>query len=289
MTNDSNETIFLDANTSLCPCGSGLLLVNCCITLRSDTCPSLPKTGISNPRCYACSLNDCESKVTKEHFVSQSVLKIVSTIEGRILLSGSPWLGQNEVKPVNTSGLAANILCSRHNTSLSPLDSIGRKFFDFIMGKDVQSEFLMVNGDEIERWMLKVLCGGLSSGFFGPEHKGWQPPDEWLQILFGSGIVPDGSGLYILSGRTISAPLYQLIAWPIDGQTEINGLFFSVGGCIFLFFMGSPHPDFALRTINMGWKMNYRPECLVLIDATGQREVHFGAPPRLGFVTIDSS
>jgi hypothetical protein len=35
-----------------------------------------------------------------------------------------------------------------------------------------------------------------------------------------------------------------------------------------------------------GWKLHYRPECIVIVSRQKQREVHLGLPPREGFLVI---
>jgi hypothetical protein len=68
-----------------------------------------------------------------------------------------------------------------------------------------------VDGERLERWLLKVLCGGLFSGAFriGPDTtmKGIDPPIEWLQILFGQARFTERQGLYYIApapGKTIT-------------------------------------------------------------------------------------
>jgi hypothetical protein len=58
-----------------------------------------------------------------------------------------------------------------------------------------------VDGDLIERWMLKTLCGGIYSGNFlvPPEDslRGMLPPPEWLNILWKGADLPPKQGLYL--------------------------------------------------------------------------------------------
>lgn len=61
-----------------------------------------------------------------------------------------------------------------------------------------------VDGDDLERWMLKTFINGLFSGLFQPAPgetlKKEYPPLEWLQILFKDAEFPEGCGLYWLAG-----------------------------------------------------------------------------------------
>jgi hypothetical protein len=60
-----------------------------------------------------------------------------------------------------------------------------------------------VNGDHLERCMLKILCGGLYSGAFPLVEgtlKGVLPPDNWLNILYHNHPFPKRHGLWVRYG-----------------------------------------------------------------------------------------
>lgn len=286
-----NSQEFLNAFTDLCPCGSGRLLIDCCSTMRFNTIPPGTQTGYSNPHCYARILNDCSNEMSKEHFVSKSVLSIIEDSGKQMTISGPHWLAGGQNKKISVYSLASKVLCTRHNAALSNIDEIGKLFFQFIMGVNVTREVLMINGFELERWMLKLLCGYISSGNISPKFKQWQPSNQWLQILFGREDVPIGSGMYILRGRDIKTSYNQILVWVIenDRKDNLNGLFFQIFGFQFLFFMGLPRWDIPQRIYKSGWQMRYRPECLVIVNYSKQREVHFGPPPRGGYVVMKTS
>ena len=70
--------------------------------------------------CYAHRVGGCEGKMSREHPLSDSVLR---QIGDTISIQGFPWLGQGERKNLPVSALAARMLCKGHNSKLSPLDS----------------------------------------------------------------------------------------------------------------------------------------------------------------------
>ena len=124
-------------------------------------------------------------------------------------MQGLPWLNGN-VRAVPASAVTSKVLCNRHNEALSPLDAVAGDLFgafnDAKRTFDTTGTVLpragrVFSGYDIERWMLKVLCGMVSSrnattmtgDLFLP---GWQPPRAWLDILFGGAGFPDGCGLY---------------------------------------------------------------------------------------------
>lgn len=286
--NANEETVqtFVNANIDECPCGSGRIIIDCCIVRRANTLAPPPKTGYAHPRCYARELNDCDTTISREHYVSESVLEIISPDMATPLLAVPPF-AHGRLQTIPPSALAPKILCKRHNAALGGLDQIGSTFFRYVMGKVVPSPILMINGEEIERWMLKALCGLLASGHTSAQPKHWRPPYEWLEILFGTRAISQRSGLYFLRGKDIIAPFSQVGIWGIpDSDNSINGLFFLIGGFQFLFFMDTPRSDLPARIFASGWQMRYRPECLVIIENSIQREIHFGAPPWGGFIVV---
>ncbi len=253
-----------------------------------NTIPPLPLTGYSNPRCYANLLHDCSTSTTAEHVISESVLELVFPDAKQIEQYGGSWNPPGESRKMSIKNMSAKVLCSRHNQALSGLDDIGRKFFEFLRSDLPGNRILMINGYELERWMLKVLCGFLASGW-GPHKQGtWTAPRNWLEILFGSDIVPFPGGLSLLRGKDIRAPNNQIGVFPAESDMlgSFNGIAFIIGGIHFLFFMGPPQRNIPLNVFKSGWQIRYRPTCLLMIGASGQHEIHFGAPPWGGIVKI---
>jgi hypothetical protein len=111
--------------------------------------------------------------------------------------------------PVNA--LASNILCRNHNSALSGLDALGLRFVDTAMAtaRDMRTrrrrrppQVYLFNGEDLERWMLKCLCGLVTSGtavvgVLGEEQV-WRPARLWLECLFGVVPLPSGYGLRIV-------------------------------------------------------------------------------------------
>ena len=171
MSMDKAESKTVNAASYPCPCGSGRPIINCCVTTRVNTSPPLPKTEFSNPRCYARALHDCTRKMSREHFISESVLKIIEVPNKGMTISGPNWLTEGEERNISLASLTSKVLCERHNAALSPLDGVGKRFFEYIMRGIEQSDILMINGYEVERWMLKLLCGYLASGNISSDYK----------------------------------------------------------------------------------------------------------------------
>ncbi|BFO23218.1 hypothetical protein SHKM778_96060 (plasmid) [Streptomyces sp. KM77-8] len=124
------------------------------------------RTGYMHPKCYAAASRDCSEKISQEHWLSADVLRGMTNGK-TITVLGMPWQkGSTHQLPV--SALAANILCQRHNSALSPLDVSASSAFRVLwhFQEDQRrvpdphgAEFALVNGDELERWLLKLLWG----------------------------------------------------------------------------------------------------------------------------------
>lgn len=164
----------------------------------------------AHPECYAGQLGDCSTQISKEHYVSDAILRLVSLGESSVLVRNLKFQPPETLEPRGISNLVAKILCRNHNSSLSRFDSAGESLFsgmdqiDSAAGKrDVPNGEIVVNGDDFERWMLKTLCGGLFSGNIpvaGGTLKSVQPPKEWLELLYSDGEFPPGQGLYLRAG-----------------------------------------------------------------------------------------
>lgn len=199
----------------LCPCESGKLIKDCCLQATGILRPkpfipqlSAPKTGIRNPKCYAAELINCSDKISGEHYISHSILRELSEDGVTVEIEGLSWLKDDEKKKLPTKRLESNILCKRHNEALAGFDSLAKRFFSTIdridkgFGADHdqnEDRVFLFNGHDIERWMLKTLCGVVhsksSSSQSGPI-KAWKPNLQWLQILFAQDRFPNKWGLY---------------------------------------------------------------------------------------------
>jgi hypothetical protein len=267
----------LNFHTDLCPCGSGLPMSKCCLTLRTNTTPPPPVTEHSNPRCYAKTLSDCDSKISREHYVSEGILSLKN---GALTVLGFPWQPNGNLKKVSAQALTAKVLCKRHNTALSGLDSVAIKFFKFLIGDNHNQNVLLINGNEIERWMLKMLCGLAASGniaFNSQRSHSWTPPNQWLQILFGNANIPSNCGLYYVSGNyRFRNNKMELVPVQNNNSSELVSIALTIDGFPFLFSMEPPPP--LARPVSGNAELNHRPECIGIEDGTSYREVHLGWP-----------
>jgi hypothetical protein len=156
-----------------CPCGSGLIVEQCCLDPIDDQLrkpvPSLvpppPKTGFSHQRCYLKDTGDCSTQISSEHYMSAAIL---AQLGDAIRISGVRWLPEGHSKKLSIGSFSANILCKRHNEALSPLDAEAAIFFATIrrIADDLAKVTLsrkpqihLISGQTLELWMLKLACG----------------------------------------------------------------------------------------------------------------------------------
>ena len=216
--------------------------------------------GLQHPECYARALGGCSREMSGEHYVSKSVLELVENRAGQksksIRVTGLSFQQPGALQQLGISSLVGNILCKTHNSRLSPLDDAGKAMFtamdcmnDGAGDQSLPERVLRVDGDGLERWVLKSMCGGLYSGAFkvSPTKtlRGNCPPAEWLDILFNGADLPPGQGLLYMPrkpGETVTADEYVLKFEPI-GSRDGDGI-----GGLRVWFLGF---EFALLMANL--------------------------------------
>jgi len=160
-------------------------------------------TGYGHPGCYAKALNDCSPKLTREHYISKSILELLGPDHE---ISNASWLAPGaRSKTLPLSALASRILCKRHNEMLSDLDNRATVFFEQLLWAFQDTLVALpyrkvaVDGDALELWVLKACCGSFASGelFVHGEKAEYSIPLAWLRILFQGAPWACNTGLYI--------------------------------------------------------------------------------------------
>ena len=155
-----------------CPCGSKKLVQDCCLDpdgqLRVKV-PSLappgPSTGYAHPKCYLAHTDNCSGKISSEHYVSRAILELIGD---ELHVGGLPWEPRGTTVKYGINSLVSNILCVRHNSALSPLDTLAAQTFktmravcgDLNHQSDASgTTWHFGSGEALELWCLKTLCG----------------------------------------------------------------------------------------------------------------------------------
>lgn len=204
------------------------------------------KTGFSHPKCYANADENCSVKISKEHFISASLLRQIE-FNNTAKIFGLKWQKPETFNIVPIPGLASNILCERHNHALSILDSeVGRLSetigeFDKLTHPSLGSDISVkkhFSGRAIELWMLKCILGMSAS----KNIRGNLKP-ECVEILFGKRVWPTGWGLYFTA--SLNESIYHSSSFLIETlyDTKNNLVLaarFFIRGLPFSLCMGKP-------------------------------------------------
>jgi hypothetical protein len=170
------DTIDLSfAPNSACPCGSETLYKSCHLNegglplsiLKPPTPPG-PVTGSRNEGCYLGVTNNCSEKLSREHWLSEAILRQIPDLS----VIGLPRTN-GERRRVGPKALTAKILCSRHNSALSPLDQAAANAFrtldqalqhllNPVQNRSKNRKFL-IDGSALELWALKFCLGAYVS------------------------------------------------------------------------------------------------------------------------------
>jgi len=222
-----------------CVCGSSMQLRSCCakggrLVLRSHpstTRPPPPRTAHANRRCYARALNDCSEQISKEHYFSRGVLRELAAAgpTNTVRMSGM-GLPDGDLPPDQVG--QAKILCGRHNSVLTALDTVGARLFRALReGIKTIPAFACRSfpGVDVERWLLKVTCGVRAASKE-------EVPLEWLEFLFGSSELPPMLGLYmhVPVGKSVTERFgiqfatYTRAEGPSGGELVMDGVRFTL-------------------------------------------------------------
>ncbi|VTU00749.1 Uncharacterized protein OS=Mesorhizobium sp. STM 4661 GN=MESS4_830393 PE=4 SV=1 [Gemmataceae bacterium] len=226
-------------------------------------------TGYQHPKCYAGGDTNCSPKISREHFISKTLLRQVE-LNNTAKVAGLKWQEPETFRLVPLDGLASHILCERHNHALSPLDDAMGRFFEAIGECDRALRPSAPNlamgcrgfsGVDVERWMLKCIIGLAASGNI--KHCELKP--ECVDLLFGRIDWPEHWGLFFES--TATQPIYHFGSIRIEtlidpAKSLILAAKFGIRGLPFYLCLGRPSDP---KSIGI-----WRPSAITF--RTGKRE-----------------
>ena len=266
-----------NVHTDPCTCGSGKTFINCCFSI-ADTVPPPPPSGYSNKKCYAQCLEDCSPGISREHYISKSVLDLLGPPSFEV--SGFPWVPEGSSRIVSTNSLVMNKLCTRHNSALSGLDALAQRFFRFTLNHLTGQEVLLIRGSELERWMLKVYTGVVASGNIqrnGQPLSRELPSLEFLEYLFYRKPLPEGCGLKFLLFNPEQKPLNTAaFALLYEKSTGIWGFILSISFMQLLFSLRPIEDPRLLPGACEG--IRHHPTGISIEAGSKKKIVHFGWP-----------
>jgi hypothetical protein len=171
-----------------CPCGSKRKALTCCLGeqsyFREPAQIARPRllTNFSHERCFLSFWGDCSPLMSGEHYFSEGVIRATkprALARERTVNITYPKLFEG-TREIGIASLTANILCRSHNQMFSPLDAAAEQLWSAM--RDLAYDPLsypwsrLLNGHDIERWMLKTLL----TSFHGPY--GTQSTGETLRL-----------------------------------------------------------------------------------------------------------
>jgi len=190
-----------------------------------------------DPPCWAAAIGGCDEKMSREHIVSHCLFN-----DNEILVQGFPWC-RDKPKAIGIANLVAKILCKKHNSDLSELDSAALGAFNVfreairmneVRGRLKPSHWTIkrftIDGPRLERWFLKTLINLSFDGLWtiGPDStKEGRPSKSLVEIAFGLREFDKWAGLYIVgeAGETIDS-MDRVNCTPLtDGLRLVAGLF----------------------------------------------------------------
>jgi hypothetical protein len=206
--------------------------------------------GDRNLGCALVGHGPCAGKISGEHYISHAVLHRLAPNK-TITISGTPWTTAGP-KTVGKAALTANIICEKHNSGLSGLDSIGGRWMACIQEAQLalarttaRSQTHTFDGPKLERFFLKLgfmLWGSGNFASAGEVLKG-SPPGRWADLLIGAVTFPPNWGLYV---PTSNAPFVtvdrQFSAMPLTGSdgSGIKAIHFEMANVPFCLLLGDP-------------------------------------------------
>jgi hypothetical protein len=198
--------------------------------------------------CWAASLQDCSAKLSREHLVSEGLFE--ST---QVRVGGFPWC-KGEERIVGLSSFVRKILCTHHNSEMSPVDQEACTLFDEVRKatklqdtrvrlkprhwnvRQVEFEGLL-----LERWFLKTtinlcLAGRTDLRWAPSDTPLTEPPPLMVQAAFAKALLPEFMGLYTV--RSVGSMFYSddtvSFAPLIQQGTHVAGGIFGFRGFQFL-------------------------------------------------------
>jgi hypothetical protein len=210
-------------------------------------------TGSSMSTCWAACLGNCSDKISREHVVSKALF-----LGDQVAVHGFSWCP--EPKTIGLANLTAKILCTKHNSDLSELDSAAGSAFSAMREMmhlsnvraglkphywKVQRYF--VDGPALERWFLKTLINLAVGGqyFIGLDStEGGRPSASLVEICFGLRQFEEYEGLYSVArvGEEIQAADVLKFAPLIRESKYVSGGLFSFRGNRYLLFLEHASP-----------------------------------------------
>jgi len=124
--------------------------------------------------------------------------------------------------------VASRMLCARHNGSLHRIDASVVRLAQFLSAhrSGASRQALLVSGEDVERWLVKLLLGYSAAGMVkadGVRVHDLTPTRPSLDFLFGaSSIIPANCGLYTFNEPGMTFPAIQIAPYGFATPTGVS-------------------------------------------------------------------
>jgi hypothetical protein len=191
--------------------------------------------------CWADCLGNCESKQSREHVVSENLW-----LSNTVTVQGVSWWA-DAPKDIGIANLTAKILCRRHNSDLSRVDSSAGDSFATLREvarlKNVREAMkpirwtvkkYVLDGVMLERWFLKTLINIAFDGKYpigSDATVAGRPSERLVRIAYGLESFKGKAGMYTMSRVGMEVTLEDRVSFsPImarapHGEYVVAGIF----------------------------------------------------------------
>jgi hypothetical protein len=202
--------------------------------------------------CWAKCLGDCKGKITAEHIVTEGLWT-----SNEVGVFGLPWCREKHVF-IGVKNLTKNMLCDRHNSTLSPVDEGGITAFDTFRQTskvhvqryaNIESGFrtgrldvytYTFNGPLFERWLLKTMINMEMAGDqnlpVGPYFNQPQPACDLVETTYGKRNLSGNAGLYFAATLGQRVKMEERLQYVSMVGSSPNGNYVAGGGFVFFGF-----------------------------------------------------
>ena len=203
--------------------------------------------------CWANTLGNCSNKRSLEHLISQNLFD-----SRTIKIQGFDWC--KEEKEIGLANAGRKILCTKHNSELSHLDSEAGKFMDALMHATEISQKrkklkpkkwsihrATVDGYLIERWFIKTFINISLNDI----DKCAIPLNEMVNVVYGNKTLSKNTGLYVSAAVGDDVKIERSFSFkPLWKHKVLVAGIFEFSGYEFVIAFADVRPFFSNRSFN---------------------------------------
>jgi hypothetical protein len=234
--------------------------------------------------------SNCSRTISGEHFISESVLSIVSPTRS-VRVSGAAWIAPGQTQDLPLKALQANILCRRHNSALSPLDTMAGKLFravneiyDDLSRQTLsrKSKWHLFSGEELELWLLKTILGFFHANVLSQHGRKIAEVQKimnpTIETAFSTGHLAEPCGMYVQKNATalVQRGVLDFMSLSDERGERIVGCGLTIVGIATTFIMDPGMSNRELFTLDH----SYRPDYLFFEGGRRRHSIVLTWPPR---------